>query len=444
MDITNNESPGLFGGLLNFAGTPAGQGLLTAAFSGLAGARRGQPWNNLGRAGVAGLLGYSQAQDQQMQMSRQGTAQKLADIQLQQAQQAQADQQDLRTTAQQFYKAPSMSMGDVMSAPGAAGPTVARAGMIPQTQGTFDTNGFVNAMMAKDPIKGMQFKASMAKELPFNKIDPKDFDPASIAKFAQTGNYADLKQRDKMEMTPGGQVWNPFQAQPGQTFTDPNKLFSIGPDGKLVPNTGLQQFELQKARAGAPSVTVKNDIKTGESIAGQIGPMVKDSYNAAQGAVQTADAANRVVQAVDSGKVVAGPFANGRLSALQVASLLGVGGKDSAEQIANTRQAIRGLAEMTLQGRKQMTGQGQITESEGKLAERAMSGDISMTPAEIKQLANASRRAAQFTYQQHQNQLRNMRSRPDLQGMAGFYETAPFPGSDLTSGVGEIDYGSLK
>ena len=75
----------------------------------------------------------------------------------------------------------------------------------------------------------------------------------------------------------------------------------------------------------------------------------------------------------------------------------GLGGRDAADQIANTRQAIRGLAEMTLQGRKQMSGQGAITESESKLAEKATSGDInSLTNAEIKQLANASARAAKF------------------------------------------------
>lgn len=50
-------------GLLDFVATPEGQGLLSAAFGGLAGARRGQPLNSIGRAGLAGLAGYSQAQD---------------------------------------------------------------------------------------------------------------------------------------------------------------------------------------------------------------------------------------------------------------------------------------------------------------------------------------------------------------------------------------------
>ena len=49
-------------GLLDFVKTPEGQGLLSAAFGGLAGARRGAPVNTLGIAGLAGLNGYSEAQ----------------------------------------------------------------------------------------------------------------------------------------------------------------------------------------------------------------------------------------------------------------------------------------------------------------------------------------------------------------------------------------------
>ena len=147
MNETTTDSPGFFGGLLNFAGSPVGQGLLSAAFSGMAGARRGQPWNNFGRAGVAGLLGYQNAQDQLTQDKRAATAQQLADIQLKQAQQAQADQDAIRGLAKTSYTAPSMTMNDVMSAPGAAGPTVDRAQLLPKTQGTFDTNGFILSLI---------------------------------------------------------------------------------------------------------------------------------------------------------------------------------------------------------------------------------------------------------------------------------------------------------
>lgn len=48
-------------GLLDFAQSPAGQGLLAAAFGGLATAGRGGPVNTLGAAGLSGIAGYSAA-----------------------------------------------------------------------------------------------------------------------------------------------------------------------------------------------------------------------------------------------------------------------------------------------------------------------------------------------------------------------------------------------
>lgn len=49
------------GGLLDFVQSPMGMGLLSAAFGGLAGARRGAPLNSLGAAGLAGVAGYNVA-----------------------------------------------------------------------------------------------------------------------------------------------------------------------------------------------------------------------------------------------------------------------------------------------------------------------------------------------------------------------------------------------
>lgn len=446
MNETTTASPSFLGGLLDTLSTPAGQGILSAAFGGMAGARRGQPWNSLGRAGQAGLLGYANAEERQYQVDQANQAKKLRDLQIQQATQQAQDATDVRTLAQQYYQ-PGEAVGpqQALSAPGQVGPTQARADLMrPAGAGRFDSAGFLQAYMAKNPLGAMELQSKLAKETPFNKVDPKDFTPESVAKFAQSRNYGDLMPVRKKDFAPDGRVVDLYSASPGAAYSDPNKPFMVDGNGSVVANAPYQQFEIGKARAGAPSVNVRNDIKTGESLAGQIGPMVKESWTAAQGAVQTADAADRVIRAVDSGKIIAGPFANGRLTAAQLGDALGVGGKDSIEKITNTRQAIRGLAEMTLQGRKQMSGQGAITESESKLAERAMSGEITMTPSEIKQLANASRRAAKWTYDQHQAQIRNMRQDQNLSGMSRFYDVAPFPTTESNTGNAEVDYGSLK
>jgi hypothetical protein len=179
-------------------------------------------------------------------------------------------------------------------------------------------------------------------------------------------------------------------------------------------------------RSGTPSTNVSVSMDKG--IASQIGPMLKDERIQAQGAASQIDASDRIIQAVDTNKIIAGPTASAQLRLAQIGSVLGVTGKDTAETIANTRQAIRGFAELTLQGRKSMRGEGAITVSEGELAERAFSGDIdSLTPAEIKQLANASKRAAEFNLGEYNRKLDVLRKDPSTAQLAPFYEVNRMP-----------------
>jgi hypothetical protein len=179
-------------------------------------------------------------------------------------------------------------------------------------------------------------------------------------------------------------------------------------------------------RSGTPSTNV--NVALDKGIAAQIGPMLKDAQVQAQGANMQIDAADRVIQAVDSNKIIAGPAATPQLKLAQIGSVLGVTGKDTAETIANTRQVIRAFAELTLQGRKTMRGEGQITENEGKLAERAFSGDIdSLTPAEIKQIANASKRAAEFTVGEYNRKLKTLEKDPATAQLIPFYEVNRMP-----------------
>lgn len=219
----------------------------------------------------------------------------------------------------------------------------------------------------------------------------------------------------------------------GNPFSD---LLIRDASGQMVTNAPLLGAKSTVAAAGKPVVNVTNKIenKAAENIAGQIGPMLKESATAAEGAVRTLDAASRITKAVSAGNVISGPLANARLTARQIADLIGVGGRDNAEVLANTRATIRGLAEMTLQGRKQMSGQGAITESESKLAEKAMSGDISdLTPAEIKQLAEASERAAKWTVETHRVRSEAASQLPGMQGLMPFFNTPGMPGAPSQS-----------
>lgn len=184
----------------------------------------------------------------------------------------------------------------------------------------------------------------------------------------------------------------------------------------------FNDYQNADANRKRPVSTTNIVNSMGKSIAGEIGPMMKEAQGIASAAVKTEDSANRIVQAIDSNKIFTGSGANVRLGAAQLANTLGLGGTTLESKIGNTRQAMQGLAELTLQGRQQMRGQGAITESESKLAERAISGDISFTPTEIKQLANAAKRSSEFSYNNYQAKIGEMAKNPDTAGLVPYYQ----------------------
>lgn len=361
---------------------------------------------------------------QQMQMQQQ-------QMQMEAARQAMMDEQRRREYIANLPDPQATANQQALA--GGGGPTIAnasRATVNPAIQALYQ-----GVRAGAIPV-GEYLKSFAPAELPMNKIDPKDFTPESLARFAQTRNYGDLQRLDKAHFADtGGTVMalDPFSGKPigdgvpktGNPFSD---LLVNGPGG-MVANRPLIAAKGEIARAGAPTTSVKIENKMGEGVAAQVGPMLKDSLTAANSAVQTVDAAGRIIQAVDSGKLIAGPGADVRLKLAQLGTVLGVTGKSTQESIANTRQAIRGLAEMTLQGRKQMTGQGAITESESALAEKAMSGNVAdLTGAEIRQLAQASDRAARFIYNQHNSMVQQLEG-TEARGVAPFYKPAPLPTS---------------
>jgi len=206
--------------------------------------------------------------------------------------------------------------------------------------------------------------------------------------------------------------------------TDPSKYNAQQLDaiGKKI-----QADDIEKRKAGASTTTFSPSINTAKSALEQIGPILKTSMEQATSAVQQIDTANRLIGAIDSNKVFTGTGANVQVALTQVGDALGIAGKDSQEKLANTRVAIQSLAQLTLQGRQQMRGQGAITEGEGKLAEQAMSGKIDFTAAELRILANAAKRAAEYTYKQHENRLDVLRKDPNTSGVVPIYSVPPMP-----------------
>lgn len=396
-------------GLLDFVKTPEGQGLLSAAFGGLAGARRGQPINSLGRAGLAGLAGYSGAQDR-IDREQENAVQK----QMREMQMTQMRTQMDREKGQQEWRAGLPSMLQQPNQP-----------VIDQFNG-------VAPVQQADPAKLQNYlmdpRSPFADKLLEQRLFPKTDEPFTLGE-------------GQVRYGPGGKI---VAQGPAKSEAAPSSVreFQYGQQ-----NPQFNDWLMTGKKAGGTNVNVTTRVenKASESVAGQVGPILEKSLTAAEGAMRVLDASDRVVKAIDSGKVITGPLSNARVTGLQIGQMLGVGGKDSAEVLANTRQAIRGLSEMTLQGRKEMSGQGAITDRESALAEKATSGDINnLTAEEVKILANASARSSRYQIQKHQGRVKNAGALPGMSNITPFFDV-PAMEPSAPSGSGKVvDFGSLR
>ena len=109
-------------------------------------------------------------------------------------------------------------------------------------------------------------------------------------------------------------------------------------------------------------------------------------------------------------------------------------GAGDKQKLVNTRNAIQGLAAMTLESRAELKGQGQVTENEQKLLERARSGSIEdMTVAELQQIVNVSQRLANRLWSNHQTLLTTMESDPAAADAIRYYR----PTTTLPKALGE-------
>ena len=377
--------------------SPMGQGLLAAGLGAMG--SRGNTMQAIGRGGLLGLSTFGQAQESQQNKLIEAAKRK-----------AQQDALTALTPGQD---------GVVNASPA----TLMAAGFSDPSKWDSIRN------MGRDKIKEIKAVtgADGAQQL---------YGVNEYGGVQNTGlqNAPELKTQDL-----GGQVAgiNPYTGQqawaanksltPDQVQSSVNDPFRVGPDGRIVANQAYQEYAKQKASAGAARTSVQVNNKMGESLAGQIGPMMKESQGAADAAVKQVQAANTIDQALASGGVITGPGANARLTVTQWGDALGLGGADQKAKLENTRAALQGLAQLTLQGRQQMRGQGAITESESKLAERAISGDLSMSPTELRVLTNAARRAGQYVHQEHQRKVQAVSANPDYSPMVPFYAVPDLP-----------------
>ena len=385
------------GGLMGLLTSPMGQGLLAAGLGAMG--SRGNTMQAIGRGGLLGLSTFGQAQETQQNKLIEAAKRK-----------AQQDALAALTPGQD---------GVVNASPA----TLVAAGFADPAKWDSIRN------MGRDKVKQLEKVTNADGSQGVHAI-------SEYGGVTNTGlsNAPEIKVQDLggqvVGMNPytGAQPWSAKKSlTPDQVQSSVNDPFRVGPDGQIVANQAYQEYAKQKASAGAARTSVQVNNKMGESLAGQIGPMMKDSQIAADAAVKQVHAANTIDKALENGNIITGPAANARLTLTQWGDALGLGGADQKAKLENTRSVLQGLAQLTLQGRQQMRGQGAITESESKLAERALSGDLSMSPTELRVLTNAARRAGQYVHQEHQRKVQAMSANPDYSPMVPFYAVPDMP-----------------
>ena len=195
-----------------------------------------------------------------------------------------------------------------------------------------------------------------------------------------------------------------------------------------------QVVDMKKVREASKKDSLVN-INMGSELDKGIAKNLEESQSAAEGAVSTVDAANRIEQALSTGKVTLGPTATIRNQINQFSQILGVGGRDTAEQLVNTRGVIRGLAQFALGARKQLKGQGQVSDYEGRLIERAEAGQIDdFTMPELTSFVGVTKRLATQQHTNHQRKVERLRTLPGGSDRAAFYEVPALPQSAPAKG----------
>jgi hypothetical protein len=233
------------------------------------------------------------------------------------------------------------------------------------------------------------------------------------------------------------------QAQINADANNPNRPFTRGPDGQPVANVSFQNYEMDKAARGATRVSnttttnIDNGKKFYEELQKTVGDQVATTAANAKSAVGTLNTLGQIREALDSGKVIAGPGTTARQWLGQVGQVMGISGKDATDQLVQTRKAIQGLAQLELDAAQQMKGQGQITEAERAIIKRAAAGDIDgMSVAEIRMLTEVMDRSARSKISNNQSNVERLRSDPGAKSIISFIDIPmppPYSGANSSS-----------
>ena len=181
-------------------------------------------------------------------------------------------------------------------------------------------------------------------------------------------------------------------------------------------------YQERLRRSGATNVSVSTEKSYGGALAGKVAEQDAakfDAANAAPGVIQTIQATRNLL---DTGNVITGIGAQQRLDLARVGQLLGVGGKDANERVANTQQLFANRAQATLDSiRSSGLGAGQgFSNKDREFLENARLGNITYDPTALRRQLDIEERVARATVTSWNNRIKNIPQ--DARGTLGLNE----------------------
>ena len=197
-------------------------------------------------------------------------------------------------------------------------------------------------------------------------------------------------------------------------------------------NPAYAGYQMGLKKATAP--TIYNQV--GASLAEQAGKMLNESKATTVGAYNSIVSADKILNSTN--KALTGTMANARLTGLQLADTIGVTGKTEKDKLAATRELLQETGKLALSAPPK--GQGQVSNYERDLYQRAASGDINFTPTELNIIAKRAKESGEYQIKQHEELLQNAADiSPDAAKLAKLYKVTPpqtmQPSAPATSNV---------
>jgi hypothetical protein len=297
--------------------------------------------------------------------------------------------------------------------------------------------------------------ANLAEQLPEGErqlfmADPGAYIKSLIEGYSLSPGQVRMRGSQAVAAVPQAPVFqNVPTGVPGVTqgmWLRPGEASGVPVGGQAMPeilNPAVQAAKKDIARAGKTDVNlaVNTAGSLWKSVADKVGDNIASTGQAAQEAVKTIESANQIRSAIDAGGVIAGPGATLRLKGAQVAQVLGFSGPDA---VVNTRNTVQGLSRLALGARAQLKGQGQISDFEGKLLQKAETGDIQdLTIPEIRALADIADRGARAVIKRNKANVDKVSGNPDTGPLGQFLdvqEPPAYQGPSVTRTIGGKTY----